>query len=39
MEKHMFEELSFRKVFKFILALLLFSCGASVKIEYSVHQR
>ena len=29
MEKHMFEELSFRKVFKFILALLLFSCGAS----------
>ena len=25
MEKHMFEKLSFRKVFKFILALLLFS--------------
>ena len=25
----MFEELSFRKVFKFILALLLFSCGAA----------
>ncbi len=29
MEKHMFEKLSFRKVFKFILALLLFSCSVS----------
>lgn len=29
MEKHMFEKLFFRKVFKFILVLLLFSCSVS----------